>query len=55
MEHLRGLSSVYTVTVADWERFDADTHRALIRAVIERIDVAKGGKGRDRLTFTLSV
>ena len=38
-----------TVTVGDWDQLTLDEQRALIRAVVERVDVAPG-RGRDRLT-----
>jgi site-specific DNA recombinase len=41
-----------TVTASgDWDRLALDERRALIRAVIDRVEVAPGGRGRDRVTI----
>lgn len=51
-DHLRGLSSAYTVTVEDWDDLTLDGRRGLVRATVERVEVAPGrGLGRVTATF----
>jgi site-specific DNA recombinase len=41
-----------TVTASgDWDSLTLEERRALIRAVIDRVEVAPGGRGRDRVTI----
>jgi hypothetical protein len=41
-----------TVTASgDWDSLTLEERRALIRAVIDRVDVTPGGRGRDRITI----
>jgi DNA invertase Pin-like site-specific DNA recombinase len=47
---------VPTVTVSatgDWDDLTLDEQRSIIRAVVERVSVAPGGRGRDRITVEL--
>jgi hypothetical protein len=52
-ERLRGQSAVLTITAAaDWDRLTLAEHRALISAVIDRVNVAPGrGTGRVEVVF----
>lgn len=48
---LGGLRSVVTINAADdWDRLSLDARRALIRATVERVVVAPGGRGARRIT-----
>ncbi len=53
VDHLRGSQSVVSINAArDWDRLSLDARRALIRAVVDRVDVAPG-RGADRIDVHL--
>jgi DNA invertase Pin-like site-specific DNA recombinase len=52
-EHLRGPSQVVKISaVRDWDRLLLEERRALVRAVVDRVEVAPG-RGADRITVKL--
>lgn len=51
---LGGPSAALTISVArDWDWLTREEHRALIQAVVERVTVAPGGAGAERLSIRL--
>lgn len=54
LERLGGTRASLSIhTATDWDRLTADAQRTLIRAVVQRVTVAPGGKGAERLTVQL--